>query len=127
AFRRSAARAGRPPALQCMPGRPPQRQPQGGWPSLGSVVSKVQGPTPPAVPPFVGLSPPMITMPWADPGQPGFLGLSHAPFKPNADGLADMTLKGVTLDRLGDRKALLGSFDGLRRGLDVSGAPERPH
>ena len=23
---------------------------------------------------------------WADPGQPGFLGMSHAPFKPNVDG-----------------------------------------
>jgi hypothetical protein len=111
-------------AFQCMTGRTHARQPQGGWPSLGSVVSKLQGPTDPAVPPFVGLSPPMITMPWADPGQPGFLGLSHAPFKPNADGLADMTLRGVTLDRLGDRKALLTSFDGLRRELDVSGALE---
>ena len=27
-----------------------------------------------AVPPFVGLSPKMKTVPWADPGQPGFLG-----------------------------------------------------
>ena len=27
---------------------------------------------------------------WADPGQPGFLGLAHAPFKPNADGQAHM-------------------------------------
>src|SRR6516165_8164444 len=43
-------------AFQCMTGRTHARQPQGGWPSLGSVASKLQGPTDPAVPPFVGLS-----------------------------------------------------------------------
>jgi hypothetical protein len=111
-------------AFQCMTGRSHANQPQGGWPSLGSVVSKLQGPTDPAVPPFVGLSPKMITSTWADPGQPGFLGLSHAPFKPNADGMADMTLRGMTLNQLGDRKKLLRSFDGLRRELDASGALE---
>jgi hypothetical protein len=108
-------------AFQCMTGRTHQRQPAGGWPSLGSTVSKVQGPAHPSVPPFVGLSPPMKTSTWADAGQPGFLGLAHAPFKPNADGLADMVLKGISLERLGDRKALLASFDGLRREIDASG------
>src|SRR5436309_858949 len=82
-------------AFQCLTGRTHNRQPQGGWPSLGSVVSRLQGPTNPTVPPFVSLSPKMKTMTWADPGPPGFLGLSHAPFKPNADGTADMVLKGV--------------------------------
>ena len=43
--------------------------------------------------------------PWADNGQPGFLGVSHAPFKPNGEGKDDMVLNGVTLDRLGDRKS----------------------
>lgn len=113
---------GRHDAFQCMTGRTHVRQPQGGWPSLGSTVSKLLGPTQPAVPPFVGLSPKMKAATWSDPGQPGFLGLSHAPFKPNADGLADMVLKGVTLDQLGDRKTLLASFDGLRRELDATGS-----
>jgi hypothetical protein len=109
-------------AFQCMTGRTHQRQPAGGWPSLGSSVSKLQGPTHPAVPPFVGLSPKMKTSTWADPGQPGFLGLAHAPFKPNAEGLGDMVLKGASLEQLGDRKALLASFDNLRRDVDASGA-----
>ncbi len=109
-------------AFQCMTGHSHQRQPQGGWPSLGSAVSKLRGPRHPAVPPFVGLSPKMKTSTWADPGQPGFLGLAHAPFLPNAEGLGDMVLKGVGLDQLGDRKALLGSFDNLRRDIDVSGS-----
>src|SRR5262249_47932306 len=54
-------------SFQCMTGRRFGRQPAGGWPSLGSVVSKLQGPTRPAVPPFVGLAPRMKTMTWADP------------------------------------------------------------
>jgi hypothetical protein len=111
-------------AFQCMTGRTHNRQPQGGWPSLGSVVSKLQGATHPSIPPFVGLSPPMKTATWADPGQPGFLGLAHAPFKPNADGMADMVLRGVTLEQLGDRKSLLASFDGLRRDIDAGGQLE---
>src|ERR1700730_6329268 len=32
-------------AFQCMTGRTHNRQPAGGWPSFGSVVSKLQGPT----------------------------------------------------------------------------------
>jgi hypothetical protein len=59
--------------------------------------------------------------PWADNGQPGFLGVSHAPFKPNAEGKDDMVLNGVSLDRLGDRKTLLASFDHFRREADTSG------
>jgi hypothetical protein len=66
----------------------------------------------------------MKTMTWADPGQPGFLGVTHAPVKPNADGMADLVLQGVSLERLGDRKALLASFDGLRREADATGALE---
>ncbi len=111
-------------SFQCMTGRAHARQPQGGWPSLGSTVSKLQGPVHPAVPPFVGLSPKMKTSTWADAGQAGFLGVAHAPFKPNADGMGSMVLKDVSLDQLGDRKALLTSFDGLRREVDAGGSVE---
>src|SRR5262245_19986863 len=105
-------------SFQCMTGRTFARQPSGGWPSFGSVVSRLQGPVNPSVSPFVGLSPRMRTSTWADAGQPGFLGLRHAPFKPNADGMADMVLQGVSMDRLADRRALLSSFDNMRRQLD---------
>ena len=74
-------------ALQCMTGRGNHRQqPAGGWPSLGSTLSKLKGAVDPSVPPFVGLAPKMGHMPWADSGQPGFLGIAHAPFKPEAEG-----------------------------------------
>jgi len=111
-------------AFQCMTGHLTSPQPPGGWPSLGSVVSKLQGPVDKAVPAFIGLAPKMGHMEWADPGKPGFLGIAHAPFKPDGAGKADMVLNGVTLDRLADRKALLAGFDNFRRDVDASGLME---
>jgi uncharacterized protein (DUF1501 family) len=108
-------------AFQCQTGRTKRNQPQGGWPSMGSVLSKLKGPAHPAMPAFVGLAPKMGHMEWADPGQSGFLGVAHAPFKPEGDGKANMVLNGITLERLSDRKALLTSFDRFRRDADASG------
>ena len=61
-------------AYHCLTGRPRQNAPAGGWPSLGAVLSKLQGQVDPAVPPFVGLAPDMQLKEWADSGSPGFLG-----------------------------------------------------
>ncbi len=108
-------------AFQCQTGRIARNQPPGGWPSLGSVLSKLQGPTSRDVPPFFGLAPRMGEMRWADAGTPGFLGVGHAPFKPSGRGKDDMVLNDITLDRLEDRRALLGSFDKFRRDVDQSG------
>ncbi|MEO1999259.1 MAG: DUF1501 domain-containing protein [Planctomycetaceae bacterium] len=91
---------------------------QSGRPSLGSVVSKVQGPVDRAVPPFVGLTIKTRHAPYSNPGVPGFLGHAHAPFQPEGEGMANMRLNGVSLDRLSDRKALLASVDRLRRGVE---------
>jgi len=108
-------------AYQCLTGRPNRNLPPGGWPSLGAVLSKVQGPVNRALPPFVGLSPKMGEMRWARSGDPGFLGPAHAPFQPNkGGGKEDMVLNGVTLDRLADRRSLLQSFDQFRRDIDAS-------
>ena len=111
-------------SFQCMTGWTHARQPQGGWPSFGSAVSKLLGPTVPRTPAFVGLSPPMKSSTWADSGQPGFLGMAHAPFKPSAEGKADMVLNGVTPSRLEDRQSLLACFDRFRRDADATGAME---
>lgn len=109
-------------AFQCLTGRNSRQQPPGGWPAFGSVVSRLQGPVDPALPPFVGLSPKMGHMPWARNGEPGFLGVAHAPFEANrGGGTADMKLNGLSLDRLHDRATLLKSFDQLRRDLDAGG------
>ena len=108
-------------AVQCLTGRDHKNPPPGGWPSLGSAISKLQGPVNPSIPAFVGLSPKMGHMEWADAGQPGFLGVSHAPFKPSGAGKDDMVLNGISLDRLADRRNLLESFDNFRRDVDASG------
>jgi hypothetical protein len=110
-------------AVQCMTGYSEQESRQaGGRPSLGAILSKLQGPVRSDMPPFVGLSPRTRHVPWGDPGHPGYLGLKYAPFTPNGSDLANMTLKGISPERFGDRRALLASFDGLRREADANGS-----
>lgn len=113
---------GRHSAFQCVTGWPTQGQPVGGWPSLGAAVSKLQGTSAVGMPSFVGLSPKMKGAAWADSGQSGYAGRAHAPFTPNADGGANLELKGITLDTLGDRQALMSQLDRLRREADADGS-----
>ena len=90
-------------------------------PCLGSFVSRIQGPADRSVPPFVSLALKTSHVPWANPGEPGFLGRAYGSFMPDGEGLVNMTLNEVTLDRLGDRKALLTGLDRFRRDVDASG------
>ena len=112
---------GRHDSFQCMTGRSIAQQPQGGWPSIGATVSSLHGNKYAEIPAFVGLSPKMKSAGWGDPGQAGFLGAAHSAFRPNGDAQQDMVLKGITLDRLSDRKTLLTSFDLFRREADSTG------
>lgn len=101
--------------------------PPGGWPSMGSVMSRLQpggALKTDAVPPFVGLAPKAGHPPYGSPGHPGFLGPACSAFRPNGEGLGDLTLNGVSSDRLGDRRALLAAFDKMRRDVDKSGLME---
>jgi hypothetical protein len=102
----------------CFSGYSDQEFSQGKQPCMGSVVSKVQGQVDKTVPAFVSLSSKCAHAPWGAPGDPGFLGLAHSPFRPEGELMKDMTLKGVTLDRLADRKRLLEGLDRFRRGVD---------
>ena len=133
--------SGRHDAYQCMTGWAREDlAASGGHPSVGSVVTKFQGPADRAVPPFVGLAARTRERRWSDSGSPGFLGSAYAAFKPyevdnsSADrrdklvdvyeqgpGMANLTLGDITLDRLGDRKQLLRSLDSLRRFADRNG------
>ncbi|MEW6159796.1 MAG: DUF1501 domain-containing protein [Verrucomicrobiota bacterium] len=106
--------------FHCMTGRLKRNQPPGGWPSFGSIISKVLGPADSAIPPFIGLEPKMQHRPYNDSG-PGFLGPAQRSFQPSGHGKDDMVLNGVTVDRLADRKALLAGFDRFRRDVDASG------
>jgi hypothetical protein len=108
----------------CFTGYPAGPNPEDNvHPSCGSVVSRQLGHLSPKLPAYV-MIPRMV------PGTgPAYLGVAHKPFETLADPanpgpfrLPNFDLPaGVTLERLGDRRALLRGFDTLRRDLDTSG------
>jgi hypothetical protein len=106
----------------CYTGRTVRNQPPGGWPSMGAVTSKLLGSVDQAVPAFVGLSPDAGHPPYGSPGLPGFLGVSHAAFRPNGASSTDIVLKDLTQARLADRRSLLTDVDRLRRDIDATRA-----
>jgi hypothetical protein len=107
-------------SFQCLTGRLNENLPRGGWPELGAVVSRLAGARRRDVPPFAALSPRMQHRPYNN-GTPGFLGPTHSPFKPEDEGKVDLSLNGVSLERLEDRKRLLSSLDAFRREVDSTG------
>jgi hypothetical protein len=115
-------------AFECMTGRTDQNQPAGGWPSMGAWVSKLQGPVNPTIPPHLSLFYKTGHEPWGDPGDGGFLGIKHSPFRlvggnnKTVETTENMVLKGITLERLQDRSSLLAALDNFRRSADASGA-----
>ena len=116
-------------AGQCFTGRPSQNQPAGGWPSIGSYVSRLHGQSEPGVPAFVGLSPKMGHAPWADPGKPGFLGPAHAPFQPNGGGAmgvltSSRLAEALNLDR--ENPAVRARYGGGSMKCRDDGGPESP-
>lgn len=113
---------GRHDSFQCMTGwRHAEMRSIGGFPAMGSVLHKLKGPVDQSVPPYIGMKTDGV---WRNPGTPGFLGQTYAPFVPDGQGLADMKLNGITTDRLADRKRVLASIDRLRREVDSSGQLE---
>lgn len=111
-------------AVQVFNGHQPRRPaPSGGWPQFGSAVARLQGPTDPATPPFISLCYTCTHGPYNEPG-PGFVGPSCAPFRPMGPSRDDMVLRGITMNRLADRRTLLRGFDHLRRDIDATGALE---
>ncbi len=83
----------------------------GGRPSLGSVVSKVQGSSGNGAPPFASYNG----------GNSGYLGATYQPFNPSRSG-NNLTLdRGLTTERVSHRKSLLDSLDRMKREADASG------
>ncbi len=84
----------------------------GGYPSIGSVVAKVLGPTGSGAPPFIGYNG----------SYPGYLGPVYKPYKPQG---GDLRLSGkMTAERLGSRTELLTYLDQTRRDADQTGQME---
>ncbi|MBW3599655.1 MAG: DUF1501 domain-containing protein, partial [Planctomycetes bacterium] len=80
----------------------------GGRPALGSVVTRLLGPSAGGAPPFISYNG----------GEPGYLGPSCKPYQPNG---GDLRLSGsLTAERLEKRTKLLTSLDRLRRDMDSS-------
>jgi hypothetical protein len=120
-FRSIVGAKDRHESFQCVTGRLNENLPPGGWPEIGSVISKLQGSTGAAVPPYVNLSQKMQHTPYNQ-GRNSFLGVGHGPFMPLGSVKDDIALNGVTIERLADRRALLAAFDRFRRDADASGA-----
>ncbi len=95
-------------------------------PSCGSIVSEQLGRLTPELPSYV-------MIPRQVPGTgAAYLGVAHQPFETGADPATPGPFQvrnfslagGLSLDRVGDRRELLGSLDHLRRQVDASGKME---
>ncbi|MFT5123930.1 MAG: hypothetical protein ACI9QL_005010 [Candidatus Omnitrophota bacterium] len=110
---------------QCMTGhRRGDMKPRGGWPSMGAWVSGVQG-SHAGVPANLSLMYPTGNRTWGEPGDAGFMERAHAPMSlvgkdPNQKS-QNMTLQGISLERLNDRDKLRRSIDAFKREADVTG------
>jgi hypothetical protein len=81
----------------------------GGRPSIGSVATKLLGPTGSGAPPYVAYN--------SD--YPGYLGPVYKAYRPQG---GDLRLSGgMTTERLESRTNLLSSLDRIRRDMDTSG------
>lgn len=95
--------------------------PEGGWPSMGGVISKLQGPAVAGMPAAVDLTPVYYDARFMlkhRPCKAGFLGPAHEGFQIQAVNRKEITLTGIGLRQLDDRRALLAGLDRFRRAAD---------
>ncbi|MGH7193497.1 MAG: DUF1501 domain-containing protein, partial [Candidatus Saccharimonadales bacterium] len=94
----------------------------GRYPSIASIATRLTGPRKPAMPPYVAV--PYAASIGLRPGYFGanYLGIQHNPFEtegdPNAENFQVNNIRppsGMTVERLDDRRSLLGEFDRFRR------------
>ncbi|MFT5528345.1 MAG: hypothetical protein ACI9HK_006334 [Pirellulaceae bacterium] len=93
----------------------------GGYPSMGSVVSKFRGPNHPNMPAFVGLANSWKSDVW----EAGDMGNQFAPIKGNELAGKFSMPGGIELPRLQDREALRSQLDRFGRAVDQSRDLER--
>ncbi len=97
------------------------------YPSMGAVIAKLRGPNRPNLPAYVAA--PYAATIGLRPGylSGAYLGVAYNPFdagNPSVDKyrVQNLHLPGeLTMDRMGDRRRLLGSLDKMRRDADSSG------
>lgn len=102
----------------CMSGYSVQESNQNKAPCMGSVVSRLDPTRDPTVASFVALQGKAGHMPWADPGDSGFLGIGYQAMQTSGEMMKDMVVKDISLDRLANRRQLLKSLDKYRKQVD---------
>ena len=88
----------------------------GGWPSMGSIAEKFRGPNAPGMPGYIALAPSLKSDIWGA----GHMGSAFEPVdgKELAGRLA--LPEGISIERLGNRRALSDSLDGWKRRLGAN-------
>ncbi|GAB4135238.1 MAG: DUF1501 domain-containing protein [Planctomycetaceae bacterium] len=94
-----------------------------GIPNFGSVVSQIQGPTNPVIPPFVDLFPTMKHRPYNSTGA-GYLGSRFNQVRADGEDLASMKLRYIDRSRFKTRQDLLSQLDLYRDAASKSGLQE---
>jgi hypothetical protein len=106
-------------SFQSITGFPMDLSQREGKPHFGSVISRVQGPKDPVVPPFIDLFPTMQHRPYNSPG-PGLLGQAYSPAKMTGEDLALLRQTSVSAERFATRRGLLSHFDRFRSAVDAA-------
>jgi len=89
-----------------------------GRPSFGSVISRFHGRADGSVPRYVSLD--QYAANHAEVENPQYVGAAHRAFLFGGEGVKNLGLqKGMTTDRLADRRKLLDAFDTVRRDIDA--------
>ena len=96
--------------------------PAAGRPAFGAVVSRLRSGDPSPLPHYVSLRDSYTGRAVVAAETPTYLGVAHQPFTTSGPGFANLGLhRAIAPDRLADRKALLQTFDGLRRDIETRG------
>src|SRR6185437_14604015 len=89
-------------------------------PAFGSIISRFQEGGDQRIPRYVSLD--QYYGNQAELENPRYVGAAHRAFLYGSEGVKNLSLtRGLTLDRLDDRKQLRGAFDTLRRDIDARG------
>lgn len=89
-------------------------------PAFGSVISRLVGEQVRSIPPYASLGDLRLLNGYDEVETPAYLGSSCAPFRIDGPGKENLTLNGITPERLQDRRTILRDLDLARRGVDAA-------
>ncbi len=89
-------------------------------PAFGAVVSKLLGEQVRSIPPYASLGDLRLLSGYDDVETPAYLGPAYGPFRVDGPGQKNLTLNGITPERLQDRKSILRNLDRARRQVDAA-------